>query len=67
MKRNIGVLDKGIRFFAGTVCVLVGFTREPRSAVNAFLLILAAYLFLTAFSGVCSIYSALGINTRKKE
>ncbi|MCD4814119.1 DUF2892 domain-containing protein [bacterium] len=65
--KNIGVLDKGIRFFLGTVCGITAFTREPRSALNALLLLIAAYLLITALAGVCALYSSLGWNTREKE
>ncbi|MCK5243542.1 DUF2892 domain-containing protein [bacterium] len=67
MKRNIGVLDKGVRIFAGTVFGMIGFTREPRTALNAVLLLAAAYLLITALAGVCGLYSAFGLNTREKD
>jgi Inner membrane protein YgaP-like, transmembrane domain len=67
MKRNIGTMDKGLRIFAGTISGMVGFTREPKSALNALLILAAAYLLITAFAGICGIYSAFGLNTREKE
>jgi len=67
MRKNIGVLDKGIRLFVATFCGMIGFTREPRSALNVVLIILAAYLIITTLSGICGIYYYFGWNTREKD
>lgn len=66
MKRNIGVLDKGVRLFLATLCGIYGFTHEPRSGLNGLLIIVTAYLFITSLASVCALYSALGWNTRER-
>ncbi len=67
MKRNVGVLDKGIRLFLATLCAIYGFTHEPRSGLNGLLILTAAYLFITSLAGVCALYSALGWSSREKK
>jgi hypothetical protein len=67
MNRNIGVLDKGVRFFMGTLCVLIGMTREPRSGLNGFLILLSFYLLITAFASYDPFYASFKWNTREKE
>jgi hypothetical protein len=67
MNKNIGVVDKGVRFFLGTLCGLIGMTREPRSGLNGFLILLALYLLITAFSSYDPFYASFKWNTREKE
>lgn len=67
MNKNVGVIDKGARFFLGTICALIGMTREPRSGLNGFLILLAIYLLITAFAAYDPFYASFKWNTREKE
>ncbi|MEW6516342.1 MAG: DUF2892 domain-containing protein [candidate division FCPU426 bacterium] len=67
MTKNLGVLDKGARFFVCTLCGLIGMTREPRSGLNGLLILVAIYLLITALSGYDPLYAAFRWNTRAKD
>ncbi|MFO8062149.1 MAG: DUF2892 domain-containing protein [bacterium] len=63
MKKNEGKLDRIIRVIAGIILLLpLGFVRAPLTFILA---LIAIVLLFTAATGVCGIYTVLGINTCK--
>ena len=65
MKKNMGTLDKGIRFvIAITIASLYYF--NIISGTLAYILMAVAIIFLiTSFINFCPLYSLFGINTCK--
>ena len=63
MKTNMGGTDKFIRFLLGVfggLLVYYNILTEPTSYV---VLVMVAILLLTAITGFCPLYGALGINS----
>ena len=67
MKPNIGALDIAARIFIAIVIAGLYFTQQISGTLAIILLILAVVFIITSFFGVCPIYLALGISTRKKK
>lgn len=62
MTRNMGVLDRAIRLVIGVMLLgLYGATSAPWRYVTLFGLVLVG----TGLTGVCPLYSALDISTRR--
>lgn len=60
MKRNAGLLDRGIRLVVGVLLLgLYGALEPPAKYFTLFGLVLVG----TALTGVCPLYSLFGINT----
>lgn len=59
MEQNVGKKDKILRYAIAVVFLVLTFTS------SWWFIIPAAIAFLTAFLGVCGIYSLFGINTCK--
>jgi hypothetical protein len=65
MKKNMGTLDKGIRFVIAIAIALVYYFNII-TATRAYILIAVAIIFLlTSFINFCSLYTLFGINTCK--
>jgi len=60
MKRNIGPIDRTVRFLAGGVLIGFGLYEQSGWALMGILPILAAIV------GFCPPYALLGINTAKR-
>jgi len=59
MEQNVGKKDKMLRYAVAAIFLVLTFTS------SWWFIIPAAIAFLTAFLGVCGIYSLFGINTCK--
>jgi|AntRauTorckE6833_2_1112554.scaffolds.fasta_scaffold10881_2 hypothetical protein len=59
MEQNVGKKDKILRYAIAIVCLVLTFTS------SWWFIIPAGIAFLTAFLGVCGIYSLFGMNTCK--
>ena len=59
MIKNIGLVDKTVRFLLGIVLIFLGFYS------SYWFIVLGVFLLFTATIGWCPIYSILGINTNK--
>jgi hypothetical protein len=67
MKKNVGIFDKGLRFFLCTLCVYYSYKLEPRSGINGLLILIAFYLFISALGGYCLIYKWFKWDTQEKK
>jgi hypothetical protein len=66
MKANIGFFDKIVRIVIAIGLLMLYFTNIISGALSIILLIAAAILLITSFTGFCPIWHLLGISTRKK-
>ena len=65
MKKTVGTADKVIRIILGIVLLVVAFTVSVGQALKVILIVVAVIALLTAITGLCPLYSLLGINTCK--
>ncbi len=66
MKKNIGGLDKIIRFLIAVVIGVLYFTNVISGTVAMIALAVAVVLIATSIVGTCPIYLALGLSSRGK-
>ncbi len=67
MKKNMGMLDRGIRILAAIAVIILYFTHQISGTLAIILLVFAGIFILTSFIGYCPLYSPLRINTNKKK
>ncbi len=65
MKKNVGSVDKVIRFIIAIVAVYVAYKGMVASPWDYVLYAVGAIMVLTALSGRCPIFSIFGLNTCK--
>jgi len=65
MKKNVGSVDKIVRFIIAAVAIWAAYTHQVESPWNYVLYAVAAIMILTAFVGTCPIWLATGMNTLK--
>ncbi len=65
MKKNVGSVDKVIRFIIAIVAVYIAYQGMVASPWDYVLYAVGAIMVLTALSGRCPIFSILGLNTCK--
>ena len=65
MKKNIGSIDKVIRFLVAALIAVLFFTKVITGTIGIILLVFAGILVLTALMGFCGLYSLFGISTCK--
>ncbi len=63
MKKNVGSIDRYVRFALAVVAVIVGIFVGPTSLVAIALYVLAVALVVTGFVGFCGIYALFGLST----
>jgi len=66
MKKNIGSIDKIIRFIVGAIVIWVAYT-QVTSPWNYVLYGVAALAVITAFAGTCPTWLIFGVNTIKSK
>jgi hypothetical protein len=66
MHRNIGYLDRGIRFGVAMLCAYLAAKHGARDAWFWALCLVGGAALVTGLVGWCGIYAALGISTREK-
>ena len=66
MKKNMGFLDRGIRFALAVVVAILYFTGKISGAAAIILGIFALAFLATSLVGHCPAYPPFGINTAKK-
>jgi len=66
MAKNVGQIDRFIRFIIGVVLAVLFFTDRVNGALGVILLIVAAIMVVTSLAGSCPAYSIFGISTCKK-
>jgi len=68
LKKNVGSVDKIVRYVISAVLVIVGiFLLESMLVVAIGLFVAAAVLLLTALFSFCGLYILFGVNTCKIE
>jgi hypothetical protein len=67
MKKNMGTMDKIIRFVIAVVIAVLYFTNIVSGTVGIILLVLAGIFVLTSFISFCPLYAPFGINTCSKK
>ena len=66
MKKNMGILDRVIRFAAVIVIAVLYFTGVLNATWAIILGIVALIFLVTSLVGVCPLYMPFGLSTRKK-
>ena len=67
MKKNVGRTDQIIRIVAGIILVAVGFLVPMAStALQVVVILIGAFLIVTAILSFCPLYALLKINTLGK-
>lgn len=62
---NVGGWDKGLRFLAGIVLIILGLTGVITGTLAIIGYVVAAILLITGLVSFCPINAFLGLNTRK--
>ena len=65
MKRNMGKIDKIVRFTIAVIIALLVYYRVIEGAFSYILLTVAAVFLLTSLTGFCPLYGLFGLNTCK--
>lgn len=67
MKKNMGTIDRLLRFFVLGPLSLWGALAAGPVALAVLLYAVAGIMFLTALVGFCPLYALLGIDTRPRQ
>ncbi len=67
MKKNVGSIDKIVRFLIAAVAIWAAYTHQVASPWDYVLYAVAAIMILTALVGTCPIWLATGMNTLKSK
>ena len=65
MKKNVGSVDKIVRYIIAIVALYVAYNGMVASPWDYVLYAIAAIMVITALSGRCPIFSIFGINSCK--
>ena len=65
MKRNMGRIDKIVRFTIAVAIALLVYYEIIEGALSYILLTLAAVFVLTSLTGFCPLYGLFGLNSCK--
>ncbi len=66
MKKNMGTLDRILRFLVAAVVAVLYFTGHISGTLAIVLGVLAVIFLLTSFVGTCPLYSLVGLSTCKR-
>jgi hypothetical protein len=67
MKKNVGSIDKVVRFIIAAIAIWAAYTHQVASPWDYVLYAVAAIMVLTALVGTCPIWLATGMNTLKSK
>jgi hypothetical protein len=67
MKKNMGTIDRVIRFLIAVVVAVLYFTGQISGTAAIILGILAVVFLLTSAVGTCPLYAPIGLSTLKSE
>jgi hypothetical protein len=67
MKKNMGTMDKIIRFALAILIAILYFTNTIEGTLGIIMLVLAGVFVLTSFVSFCPLYAPFGINTCSKK
>ncbi len=66
MKKNMGMIDKTVRFILAVIIGILYYTNVINGTLAIVLGVLAIIFILTSFISFCPLYLPFGIDTRKK-
>lgn len=66
MKKNMGLMDKGIRILLAVIVGILIFTNTITGILAIILGIFAVVFLLTSFVGFCPLYAPFKLSTLKK-
>jgi len=66
MRKNMGTVDRSIRFLLAVVVAVLYFTGQISGTLALVLEVLAVIFFVTSLVGTCPAYSVAGISTCKR-
>ena len=66
MKKNMGILDRGLRAVIALTVAVLYFTGQITGTAALLLGLLAVIFLLTSFVGTCPLYLPFGLSTRKQ-
>ena len=66
MKRNMGIIDRIIRFLCALAIAILYLTNVISGIIAFLLLIIALLLLITSIVGICPVYIPLKISTKCK-
>lgn len=64
MKKNVGNVDRVVRFIIGVILLLVGLL-DMKGVAQIIFIVLAIAMFATSAFRLCSVYKIFGISTCK--
>jgi hypothetical protein len=67
MKKNVGSIDKIVRYLLAVILVVLYFTHVITGLIGIIGLVLAVVFVLTALIGFCPIWWTIKVNTSKKK
>jgi hypothetical protein len=67
MKKNVGTLDKAIRFILAAVLVILVVAKVVTGVFAIVLVVLAAVFLLTGLVNFCPIWAVFGVRTDNKK
>jgi hypothetical protein len=67
MKKNIGSIDKVIRYLIAALLIVLYFTHVITGTLGIILLVFSGILIVTSLFGFCALYTLVGLNTKKKD
>ncbi len=65
MKKNMSATDRIFRFVAVLAVAVLYFTEAISGPIALGLMVVAAILLITSFTGVCPLYSLFRVRTKK--
>lgn len=67
MKKNVGSIDRLVRFILAAILLVLVIAKVVTGVVAIVLIVLAAVFMLTGLINFCPLYAPFGINTGKKK
>ena len=67
MKKNLGMLDRVLRFVVAIIIGYLFFTNQIAGGIGIVLLIIAGVFLVTSLISSCPLYMLLGLSTRKEK
>jgi hypothetical protein len=67
MKKNMGTIDRTIRFLLALTVVILYFTGAISGVAAAILGVFALIFVITSFIGFCPLYAPFKLSTRKQK
>jgi hypothetical protein len=66
MKKNLGILDRFVRFFLGIAALCIGIAVANYVILAIILAVFGLLMLYEGFAGFCLLYHWIGISTKKR-